>query len=369
MLTYPQCDLSLRDMLEVLRDHSILTGSLKYMCLAEENHHDTEGVHRHVFIWLNHAMKLKREDMDQFDIVRITTYIDDETIIEYKSWREMKEQYVGLDELDCCVCGKESNNPFSDDRSTFRRFHPNIGLPDDCPSSPKNMWNYTRKDNKFIEYGHIRFTDWEKKKMDTVERNALLAKLSIPEIISQGLVPLCQLPQLKKAKQILENELHKDDAFQEVEVKWFYGRTGSGKSQAARNEAMQRYPDKKRSEAYWVLRPGTHSSSGWYDGYEGQPVAIFDDLRSNTMPWDTLLQVTDKYQDADVPTKGSFTFWRPKLIIITSAGTPREVFRDRETGEPWDNIDQLERRIGGRVTRYWRDEDGYHSELENLQQP
>lgn len=371
MLTYPQCDLPLRDMLEVLRDHSILTGSIRYMCLSEEDHHDTQGVHRHVFVWLDHAMKIKKEDMDQFDLVRITYYIDDEIAIKFRSWRDMKEQWEekAPDELALCVCGKESCNPFIDERSTFRRFHPNIGIPDDCPTSPKFMWNYTRKDNKFIEYGHIRFTDQERKKMDAVEKNKLLVTLSIPEIISQGLVPLWQVPQLKKAKQIYENELHKDDAVQEVEVKWLYGKTGCGKSKAAREEAMQRFPGKERSETYWVLRPGTHSSSGWYDGYDGQPVAIFDDLRSNTMPWDTLLQVTDKYQDIQVPIKGGFTCWRPKLIIITSAGTPREVFRDRETGEPWDNIDQLERRIGGRVTRYWRDDNGYHSEVENLQQP
>lgn len=369
MLTYAQCDLPLRDMLEVLRDHSILTGSIRYMCLSDEDHHDTEGVHRHVFIWLTHAMQLKKEDMDQFDLVRTHWILDGEEGFKLRTLRDMKEWFEKSPELlDMCVCGKETEMPDRDEKTMWRRWHPYIGRPDDCPNSPKIMWNYTRKDNKFIEYGHIRFTDGERKKLDTVERNALLATLSIPEIISQGLVPLCQLPQLKKAKQILENELHKDDALQKVEIKWFYGKTGCGKSYTARKEAMQRSPDVKRSEAYWVLRPGTHCSSGWYDGYEGQPVAIFDDLRSNTMPWDTLLQVTDEYQDIEVPIKGGFTFWRPKLIIITSAGTPREVFRDRETGEPWDNIDQLERRIG-EVRRFWRDGDGYHSEVENLQQP
>lgn len=368
MLTYAQCDLPIRDMLEVLRDHSILTGSIRYMCLAEEDHHDTQGVHRHIFIWLDHAMAIKAEDMDQFDLIRIKTTVDDEVCYAFRSWRDMKEQWM----LECGkepACGVEEINPFSDERSTVRRFHPNIGRPDDCPSSPKFMWNYTRKDNKFIEYGQIRFTDEAKKKMDTVERNKLLVSLPIQDIITQGLIPVYQLPQLKKARQIYENELHKNDAIQKVEVKWLYGETGCGKSKAARDEAMQRYPDRKRSEAYWVLRPGTHSSSGWYDGYDGQPVAIFDDLRSNTMPWETLLQVTDKYQDVEVPIKGGFTYWRPELIIITSAGKPRDVFRDRETGEPWDSVGQLERRLRWRVTKYWRDENGYHSELENLQQP
>lgn len=362
MLTYPQCDLPARDMLEVLRDRSILTGSIRYMCIAEEDHHDTQGVHRHVFIWLTHPMKLNREDMDQFDLIRITTFIDGETFYKFHSWREIRGQWDD-EEL---PCGREINNTLSDENSTIRRWHPNIGLPDDCPNSPKFMWNYTRKDQNFIEHGHIRFTDEKKKGMDTMERNRLLLTLPLQQIIDKGLIPLQQLAQLKKALQVYNNELHKDDAIQEVEIKWFYGETGSGKSFAARNEALQRYPNLKRSQAYWVLRPGTHSSSGWYDGYDGQPVAIFDDLRSNTMPWDTLLQVTDKYQDVEVPIKGGHTFWNPKLIIITSAGKPRDVFRSRETGEPWDSIDQLERRIRARVTRFWRDESGYHREVEQL---
>lgn len=54
----------------------------------------------------------------------------------------------------------------------------------------------------------------------------------------------------------------------------------------------------------------------WFDGYQGQPVIIFDEFRSQ-LKIAYLLQLLDRYP-MKVPVKGSFTNWLPTHIYITS---------------------------------------------------
>lgn len=54
----------------------------------------------------------------------------------------------------------------------------------------------------------------------------------------------------------------------------------------------------------------------WFDGYDGQEVALIDDFQGQ-MPLTLLLQLLDRYV-VQVPTKGGFTWWTPKKIYVTS---------------------------------------------------
>lgn len=78
----------------------------------------------------------------------------------------------------------------------------------------------------------------------------------------------------------------------------------------------------------------TYSSGGWFDGYDGQQVALFDDFYGveSKIDWDLLLKLCDRYP-MKVPVKGGFREWCPKKIVITSNSPvhewyPRQINQD-----------------------------------------
>jgi len=121
-------------------------------------------------------------------------------------------------------------------------------------------------------------------------------------------------------------------------VYWIYGPTGVHKTRVAHEfgEAM----------GLSDCRDHIWSSNGdlkWFDGYDGQELAILDDLRAKQVQFAFLLRLLDRY-DLDVPIKGGFAHWIPGVIIITTPHTPELTFETRHTHKPED-IDQLKRRI------------------------
>lgn len=111
-----------------------------------------------------------------------------------------------------------------------------------------------------------------------------------------------------------------------------YGPTGSGKTWLA----MEKYPD---------LFKYSLSASAWFDGYERQDVALFDEYRGQ-LPFGHLLQLLDVYP-LKVQVKGSFREWVPETIIITSPVHPA-LWYDIETLAKKKNeggLNQLQRRI------------------------
>lgn len=87
-----------------------------------------------------------------------------------------------------------------------------------------------------------------------------------------------------------------------TEVHIFIGPTGTGKTR----EAWRRWPD------LWVY-PGR----GWFDGYDGHRVVLFDDFDGSEVDYRVLLRLLDRYP-MDVPIKGAFVPWKPRIIVITS---------------------------------------------------
>lgn len=98
----------------------------------------------------------------------------------------------------------------------------------------------------------------------------------------------------------------------EKEVICFWGETGTGKSHTVwTTEAIN---------DIWKM---PHSNGMWFDGYDGQPVALFDEFSGSRMSVGQFLEITDKYPQ-DVPVKGSFVRWRPKKVYFCSNIDPRE---------------------------------------------
>ena len=112
------------------------------------------------------------------------------------------------------------------------------------------------------------------------------------------------------------------------QVHVFWGPTGTGKSRRA--EFISR-----GSTTFWKPK------GQWFDGYEGQTVAIFDDFRAD-VPFRLLLQVLDRYP-LIVPVKGGFVNWNPSIVIFTSNHSPESWYSTT------NEIPALLRRLGDGV--------------------
>lgn len=96
------------------------------------------------------------------------------------------------------------------------------------------------------------------------------------------------------------------DFVPEVIVLW--GDTGTGKTR----KAFESGP-----------APYFHPGGSWFDGFEGQEVAIFDDFSGSCFPIAYLLKLLDRYP-MQVPIKGGFVEWNPRKIFITSNMNPKD---------------------------------------------
>lgn len=92
----------------------------------------------------------------------------------------------------------------------------------------------------------------------------------------------------------------------------FWGATGTGKTRTV-------YDSHALEEIY------THPGGQWFDGYHGQPVALFDDFGGSEFKLTYLLKILDRYP-MTVPIKGSFVNWVPTTIYLTSNLSPESWF-------------------------------------------
>jgi len=105
------------------------------------------------------------------------------------------------------------------------------------------------------------------------------------------------------------------------EVKVLWGPTGTGKTRAV-HQALG---------TLWTWPGGQ-----WFDGFNGQDNALFDDF-AGELPFRQMLRLLDRYSMM-VPIKGDFVQWTPKTIWITSN-------LEVEQWYPFENCAPLLRRI------------------------
>lgn len=120
-------------------------------------------------------------------------------------------------------------------------------------------------------------------------------------------------------------------------VFWFHGGTGTGKTRVAFECGVSVGGDDSN---IWISSGGLR----WFDGYDGQAVAIFDDFRAkHVSSFAFLLRLLDRYP-VEVEFKGGFVRWTPQYIFITCPYEPDECFSTRKQHVPED-LAQLGRRI------------------------
>lgn len=119
-----------------------------------------------------------------------------------------------------------------------------------------------------------------------------------------------------------------------MEVRIFWGETGTGKTRAVYEKA-----EELGERVYAVTQ--TNSGTVWWDGYDGEEIALFDDFYG----WcrvSYLLKLLDRYP-MRVETKGGFVQFTSKKIYFTSNNRWDEWY-------DWDRLGQqvklaFERRI------------------------
>jgi len=91
--------------------------------------------------------------------------------------------------------------------------------------------------------------------------------------------------------------------------------------------------------------PPTEEKTQWYDGYQGQKTALFDDFRGG-ISYQESLQLCDGYA-MRVRIKGGFTLWQPDNIVFTSNHEPT-------TWWPVQDLSAFKRRVT--LYRRWDDD-------------
>lgn len=123
------------------------------------------------------------------------------------------------------------------------------------------------------------------------------------------------------------------------EVFLYYGPPGCGKSRLARGDG----------NSLWVDPVG---GNGWFDGYDGQPKALFEDFdgAASHVTLKDWLKVTDRYSFR-VPVKGGFVWFCPTSIHVTTNIHPKNWWN-------WTGREQQYPAVQRRFTRiyHWRED-------------
>jgi len=119
-------------------------------------------------------------------------------------------------------------------------------------------------------------------------------------------------------------------------VFWIHGPTGCGKSSFSYEFSRNLFG----LDGTWF---SCTVDLKWFDGYDGQQCAIFEDFRSKGVAFNFVLRITDRYP-LQVAFKGGFVNWAPQLIIFSTPHSVEDTFSERNFHRPED-IKQLLRRI------------------------
>lgn len=196
-----------------------------------------------------------------------------------------------------------------------------------CKGTAEDNIKYCSKEGNFIEYGERQFQG---------KRNDITTKLSKHKTLNDFIKN--ETDTYVKYRSGVEGYYRAkgvdyDPMDDKPLVIWLWGDTGTGKSRTVRD-----YLKIKIADGYRVWRRPLGATS-WFDGYAGQDIVYLDEVRGSTYKFDDLLQMLD-YDCPQVPVKGSFVDFRPKVILITSNAHPRDVY----SGVNAENKQQLVRR-------------------------
>lgn len=193
--------------------------------------------------------------------------------------------------------------------------------------TPEQAANYCKEDGDFFERGR-RNNPGAAAVIEDV-KDQMIEGLKVNEIVLATPYLYHQYGRtMHKIESVLA--LQKFRTWRTVGV-WFYGPTGTGKSY----------------DALLGYTPDTHyifpnDPNGWWDGYEGQEIVVFNDFRGE-VKYNFLLQLLDCYP-MTVPRRNlGPTPFLARTVYFTSSMHPRDMYAGLDDHK--DGIDQLLRRI------------------------
>lgn len=188
-------------------------------------------------------------------------------------------------------------------------------------------WNYEHKDG--TEVFHVDNRRQGKRRDLDSTHEAAAAKKTVRAFVVEQKPSYQSLRLFERLTDVLSDPR----PIQPIDVRWYYGPTGSGKTRGVYDE----FPT-----CYSVL------SYKWWDGYVGQETVLVDDIRPDWCTFGQLLRLTDRYPFR-VEYKGGSREALFTRIIFTAPLHPADLFA--ACGE---DIQQLLRRIGC-IRRYTAD--------------
>lgn len=109
------------------------------------------------------------------------------------------------------------------------------------------------------------------------------------------------------------------------DVVWIWGRAGTGKSDIFTPQYIRDYTRELTDFKY--TRDVWHSGlfdGKFFNGYDGQPIAVFDDFKGNIQHASLLQLLGNRVFPVEI--KGGFRPWVPKLIVINSDSPPWKLY-------------------------------------------
>jgi len=174
---------------------------------------------------------------------------------------------------------------------------------------------YCQKEGDFIEEGTRPQNAQEKgaAEKERWETAWSLAKDGDIELISADI----RVRQYSTLRRIARDYMQRPLSLPDVCGVWICGPTGCGKTRSVFNL----YP-----EAY------NKPANKWWDGYQGEPVAVLDDVDPTQATWiGRFLKIwADRYAFIS-ENKGSSVYIRPSKFIVTSQYLINNIFGDEET--------------------------------------
>lgn len=190
----------------------------------------------------------------------------------------------------------------------------------------KQATDYCKKDGDYKEWGTPQVGPGKRTDLDRT-RELIKEGKGMREILDE----VNSYQSAKMAELLLKYKKVPMKWYQK-EVYWYWGKTGTGKTRTAIEEA---------GEEVWRSNCG---SLKWFDGFDGQEHVIFDDFRASWGSFSTLLNLLDGYP-VNVEIKGGFRMFAPKRIWITCPTRPEDTYQLAHSRDRDGEVNQLLRRI------------------------
>lgn len=248
--------------------------------------------------------------------------------IDYSSWLGVGATYVCWGVEECPETGRIHHQGYVEfnknvslgktDRSFLKKLCRSIHW-EKRKGTAEQAIKYCEKDGKFTEIGER--PDKQQGRRSDLEEVKDMVKQGLP---MKKIVEECSSYQgirmAEKLKEYIEVKRNWP-----VEVIWYYGPTGCGKTKRAMEEA---------GDDCWI----SGKDLRWWQGYDGNEHVVIDDFRGDFCKFHELLRILDRYPYT-VEVKGGSRQLLAKKIWITCPIRPEDVYKNQE------DVNQLLRRI------------------------